>query len=264
MRFLKITIRTILTNCLILTALIGCNKVEVFDKASSLAYLAEEIEVEQGKGATSSVTTVEGPSPFTFSISTISGDNDGLDLDPDAITINSANGVISLSENNSLPIGEYILNIAVANAGGISVFHNAFKFIIYRSYEDQLAIDLEIIDSYLLDNNIIALSTPEGLRYVITSQGDGNFPSTGSNVTVNYTGKFLDGSVFDSNTNGNFSFSLGQGIVILGFDIGIALLSKGGKATLYLPSGLAYGRRGAGGSITPNEILIFEVELIDF
>ncbi len=133
----------------------------------------------------------------------------------------------------------------------------------FLPYEEQLAIDAKIIEDYLTENGLSAESTSEGLRYEITKTGDGNFPDTGSTVVVNYTGKLLNGSVFDSNTNGSFSFKLGARQVIAGWDIGIALLSKGGKATLYIPSGLAYGTQGAGSSIGSNEVLIFEVELVD-
>lgn len=134
----------------------------------------------------------------------------------------------------------------------------------FLSYDEQLAVDTQIINDYLSTNGLMADSTLEGLRYEITSAGNGDFPTSGSNVVVNYTGKSLDGSVFDSNTTGGFSFPLGQGRVIQGWDIGIALLSKGGKATLYIPSGLAYGTRGSGRAIAPNEVLIFDVELVDF
>lgn len=134
----------------------------------------------------------------------------------------------------------------------------------FLSYEEQLKVDTEIIDTYLSQNSLVAESTVEGLKYEVTTAGDGDFPANGTNVVVNYTGKFLDGTVFDSNTTGGFSFPLGQGRVIQGWDIGIALLSRGGKATLYIPSGLAYGTKGAGGVIGPNEVLIFDVELVDF
>jgi len=128
----------------------------------------------------------------------------------------------------------------------------------------QVAIDAKIIEDYLTENGIEAQSTEEGLRYVITQEGSGEKPAVGTSVVVNYTGKLLDGTEFDSNTTGGFSFPLGQGRVIKGWDIGIALLSKGGKATLYIPSSLAYGSRGAGGSIAPNMVLMFDVELVDF
>ncbi len=131
------------------------------------------------------------------------------------------------------------------------------------TYEEQLNVDIKIIDNYLSENGLTAETTVEGLRYEITKTGDGSFPATGNTVVVNYTGKLLNGTVFDSNTIGGFSFQLGKGRVIQGWDIGIALLSKGGKATLYVPSGLAYGTRGSGSSIAPNEVLIFDVELVN-
>ncbi len=128
----------------------------------------------------------------------------------------------------------------------------------------QVAIDAKIIEDFLAENGIEAQSTEEGMWYVITQEGKGEQPAVGNSVTVNYTGKLLDGKVFDSNTSGGFSFPLGQGRVIKGWDIGIALLTKGGKATLYIPSSLAYGARGAGADIGPNAVLMFDVELVDF
>jgi len=135
-----------------------------------------------------------------------------------------------------------------------------------KQNEDQLSIDLEILDNYLKSNNIDAISAESGLRYVITEKGDGNKPSVGSKVKVHYTGTLLDGQKFDSSLDRGepFSFDLGVGMVISGWDEGIGYLSKGAKATLYIPSPLGYGPNGAGGVIPGNAILIFEVELIDF
>ena len=135
-----------------------------------------------------------------------------------------------------------------------------------KQNENQLSIDLEILDNYLKSNNIEAISTESGLRYVITEKGDGNKPTVGSKVKVHYTGTLLEGQKFDSSIDRGepFSFDLGVGMVIPGWDEGIGYLSKGAKATLYIPSPLAYGPNGAGGVIPGNAILIFEVELIDF
>ena len=135
-----------------------------------------------------------------------------------------------------------------------------------KQNENQLSIDLEILDNYLKSNNIDAISAESGLRYVITEKGDGNKPSVGSKVKVHYTGTLLDGQKFDSSLDRGepFSFDLGVGMVISGWDEGIGYLSKGAKATLYIPSPLGYGPNGAGGVIPGNAILIFEVELIDF
>lgn len=125
--------------------------------------------------------------------------------------------------------------------------------------------DGEEIDKYLIENNITAITTESGLRYVITQEGTGDNATPGSNVTVHYHGTLMDGTKFDSSYDRGqpFSFVLGQGRVIAGWDEGIALLNKGAKATLYIPSSLAYGER-ATGSIKENSILKFDVELIDF
>ncbi len=129
----------------------------------------------------------------------------------------------------------------------------------------QLNKDIEIIEDFLKENNITAQSTESGLHYVIEKEGTGNFPQTGQNVKVHYTGMLMDGTKFDSSFDRNepLSFPIGQRSVIQGWDEGIALLKKGGKGTLYIPSPLAYGSRGAGGAIGPNSVLKFEVELVD-
>ncbi len=108
-------------------------------------------------------------------------------------------------------------------------------------------------------------TTESGLKYVITEKGTGEQPQNGDKVVVHYTGKLTNDSVFDSSVNRGqpFSFKLGVGQVIKGWDEGIALLNVGDKATFTIPSDLAYGEKGAGGVIGPNETLIFDVELLD-
>lgn len=130
----------------------------------------------------------------------------------------------------------------------------------------QLDADIAVIEEYLTAAGITAQSTESGLRYVITSEGTGPKPAAGATVKVHYTGSLLDGTVFDSSVERGepIAFPLGMGQVIPGWDEGIALLSKGTKATLYIPSSLAYGSRGAGGVIPPNSVLKFDVELVDF
>ena len=95
--------------------------------------------------------------------------------------------------------------------------------------------------------------------------GDGAEAKSMDNVTVHYTGKLTDGIIFDSSKNPNrepFSFTVGIGVVIKGWDEGLALLSEGDKARFIIPSDLAYGEAGAGGVIPPNANLIFDVELV--
>lgn len=122
--------------------------------------------------------------------------------------------------------------------------------------------DEEFIETFKAENPE-AKTTDTGLTYLIEVEGVGDKPAADANVVVNYTGKHLDGSVFDSSEGrGPASFNL-QGVVP-GFREGLMLIGKGGKATLIMPADLAYGATGTpDGSIRPNETLIFEVELLD-
>jgi len=106
--------------------------------------------------------------------------------------------------------------------------------------------------------------TASGLSYILTEEGNGATPQAGDKVEVHYTGKLTNGTVFDSSVSRgqSFSFQLGVGQVIRGWDEGVALLKVGDKATFTIPAELAYGEQGAGGVIGPNETLIFEVELL--
>jgi len=131
----------------------------------------------------------------------------------------------------------------------------------------QKNVDDSLLQAYFKKNKIKPTKTASGLYYVITKKGTGPTPKTGEQVTVNYTGKTLDGTVFDSNVDSAFmhvqpfTFSVGQRQVIGGWDEGLMLLNKGSKATLYIPSGLAYGERSPSPKIPANGILIFDVEV---
>jgi len=130
---------------------------------------------------------------------------------------------------------------------------------------EQMSIDSTMIEQYLEENNIDAQTTDSGLRYVITEEGSGTQPSPGDSVYVHYTGKLLNGEQFDSSLDRGepLAFPIGQGWVIPGWDEGISLLNEGGKATLYIPSPLAYGPQARGNVIKENSILVFDVELVD-
>lgn len=107
-------------------------------------------------------------------------------------------------------------------------------------------------------------TTESGLRYVDIKEGDGAIPQKGQTVVVHYTGSLADGTKFDSSRDRDrpFSFKLGQGQVIKGWEEGISTMHVGGRRQLIIPPELGYGQRGAGGVIPPNATLIFDVELL--
>lgn len=134
------------------------------------------------------------------------------------------------------------------------------------------------IAKYLKSKKINVTPTASGLYYVEKQKGTGNKPSKGSIVRVNYTGRFLDGKVFDtsdeataktaglydeSRTFEPIEFALGEGIVISGWDEGIALMNAGTKAQLIIPSAIAYGEMEQG-PIPAYSTLVFDVELVSF
>jgi FKBP-type peptidyl-prolyl cis-trans isomerase FkpA len=125
-----------------------------------------------------------------------------------------------------------------------------------KDIDAQLAIDKEIIEKYLNDNGLTAQSTASGLYYIIDNQGTGIKPSISSTVTVTYTGKFINGTVFDSRTA---SFPLTS--VIQGWQEGIPLFNAGGTGKLFIPSGLGYGST-VKSSIPANSVLVFDIYLI--
>ena len=107
--------------------------------------------------------------------------------------------------------------------------------------------------------------TDSGLKYEDITEGEGTVAGAGQTVTVHYTGWLENGSKFDSSKDRNdpFSFRLGGGQVIRGWDEGVAGMKVGGTRKLTIPPQLGYGARGAGGVIPPNATLIFEVELLE-
>lgn len=126
--------------------------------------------------------------------------------------------------------------------------------------QKQAQIDDQKIQAYLAANSIVAVKDPSGLYYKIIQNGTGTLaPGSSSQITVKYTGKLLNGSLFDQ-ANTPVSFYLGQ--VIPGWQIGLPHIKAGGKILLLIPSALGYGNQSAG-SIPPNSVLVFEIELLD-
>jgi peptidylprolyl isomerase len=108
------------------------------------------------------------------------------------------------------------------------------------------------------------VTTPTGLKYTDEVVGNGPSPRNGQTVVVHYTGWLTNGTKFDSSLDRGqpFTFPLGQGQVIKGWDEGVASMKVGGKRKLVIPPDLGYGNRGAGGVIPPNATLVFEVQLL--
>jgi FKBP-type peptidyl-prolyl cis-trans isomerase len=104
--------------------------------------------------------------------------------------------------------------------------------------------------------------TSSGLQYLVNVEGTGATPGATDKVTVHYTGKLIDGTVFDSSVQRGEPIQFGVNQVIPGWTEGLQLMKEGAKYTLTIPSELGYGARGAGGVIPPNSILVFDVELI--
>lgn len=104
--------------------------------------------------------------------------------------------------------------------------------------------------------------TASGLQYEVLASGNGDAPTASDNVEVHYTGKLIDGTVFDSSVERGVPASFGVTQVIPGWVEALQLMHEGDKWRLYIPSNLAYGPNGAGGVIGPNMTLIFDVELL--
>lgn len=114
---------------------------------------------------------------------------------------------------------------------------------------------------YAAANGITPVKHSSGLYYQVISQGSGSAPGMGSIVSVRYTGMFTNNDVFDQQQDASKT-GWALNTLIRGWQIGIPLIQKGGKIKLLVPSSLAYGCSSVG-SVPPNSILIFDIELVD-
>lgn len=142
----------------------------------------------------------------------------------------------------------------------------------------QMSIDSAAIADYLEANGIQAETTASGLRYVVKQQGKGPLAQAGQTVEINYAGRLLDGTYFDTSIesvakeNGAYqegrpyepyALVAGQGSVIPGWEEAILLMNKGMKMTVYIPSYLGYGPQRRSNVITENSILVFDMEMVN-
>lgn len=130
--------------------------------------------------------------------------------------------------------------------------------------EQMKSVAMEDYESFVAENYPDAEKDASGMYYVITQEGDGPVAQSGQTVVAHYTGKFTSGDVFDSSVERGqpFSFAVGQGQVIQGWDIAFSKFPVGTKATLILPYTLAYGEKGYPGAIPPFATLIFDIEVL--
>ena len=125
--------------------------------------------------------------------------------------------------------------------------------------------NLELGQAFLKDNKEVegVITTESGLQYMVMKEGEGKSPVASDRVKVHYKGTKLDGSVFDSSYDRNQPATFQADQVIKGWTEALQLMKEGGKYKLFIPAELAYGASGAGQQIGPNEVLVFEVELLE-
>ena len=132
--------------------------------------------------------------------------------------------------------------------------------------KDIAAAEIEKGAKFLAENkkNPEVKETASGLQYMVLHEGKGEHPTATSRVTVHYTGKLIDGTVFDSSVDRGEPITFGLNQVIRGWTEGLQLMTPGSKYRFFIPYNLAYGEQGAGGAIPGGATLIFDVELISF
>ena len=149
-----------------------------------------------------------------------------------------------------------------------AISHNEAREIVNKYFEEleqkMNAASIEQGKAFLEENKKRAgiVTLPSGLQYEVLESGKGDSPKASDNVEVHYTGKLIDGTVFDSSVERGVPASFGVTQVIPGWVEALQLMHEGDKWRLYIPSDLAYGPNGAGGVIGPNMTLIFDVELL--
>lgn len=133
-----------------------------------------------------------------------------------------------------------------------------------KAAEEMAAVNAKAGEDFLKENGGRAevKTTASGLQYEVLEEGTGAQPTAADDVTVHYTGKLIDGTVFDSSVERGAPATFGVTQVIPGWVEALQLMKEGAKWRLFIPSALAYGPNGAGGVIGPNATLIFDVELI--
>ena len=131
--------------------------------------------------------------------------------------------------------------------------------------EAMAAVNAKAGEDFLAENGkrVEVKTTASGLQYEVIKEGDGPQPTAADQVVVHYTGKLIDGTVFDSSEERGTPATFGVSQVIPGWVEALQLMKAGSTWRLFIPSALAYGPQGAGGIIGPNQTLVFDVTLIE-
>ena len=129
-----------------------------------------------------------------------------------------------------------------------------------QQIKDNKTMGREFLEENAKNDSVV--QTASGLQYMVLKEGTGAKPGPTDEVTVHYTGKLINGTVFDSSVERGEPATFPLNKVIPGWTEGLQLMSEGAKYRLFIPSELAYGEKGAGQQILPNSTLIFDVELI--
>lgn len=288
------TIKGLMLTALVLLTALACNKTpEFIELESGLKYrkLSEGSDKRAGEGDIMNVVMTH---TLGDSVLYDSGNDPGYFLDPatslppnlsevfqlcgpgDSVQIEMAfteyaslTGYPVMPEDSTKII---MWNIKVNDVDTEAAFIEKFQ-------AKQRETDRGIIEDYLVNNNLEATTTDEGIAVVTLEAGNGEFPQKGDKVKVDYSVRLLDGTLIDTSDEqlarendlyyeqreyAPYEFTLGNREVIEGWDLGIPKVDKGGKAKLLIPSQYAYGARNDGGPIPPNSVLVFDIEVVDF
>jgi len=129
-----------------------------------------------------------------------------------------------------------------------------------QQIKDNKTLGREFMEQNAKNDSVV--QTKSGMQYIVVKEGNGAKPGPEDTVTVHYTGKLIDGTVFDSSVERGEPATFPLNKVIPGWTEGLQLMSEGSEYRLFIPSELAYGSKGAGDQILPNSTLIFDVQLI--
>lgn len=216
-------------------------------------------------------------SALAFSITSCEGGKTTASLKTDVDSVSYAIGVntgLNYKQNlETFPggpanVNDMIAGFAKALKGdttmtaqeAISIIQNYFQNAEKKESDKSKAEGVAFLEENKKKEGIV--TTESGLQYKVETQGTGAVPTANDVVKVNYTGKLLDGTVFDSSVERGEPAQFGVSQVIPGWTEALQLMPVGSKYILYIPSDLAYGDRQAGPKIKPNSTLVFEVELL--